>query len=71
MIAIITAGIISYFILSPVYRSSMSLQVLFDTNIKLDDVLFILTSDYLLKKAAEKINLDYGIEKIKEQVKKV
>jgi len=49
----------------------MSLQVLFDTNIKLDDVLFILTSDYLLKKAAEKINLDYGIEKIKEQVKKV
>ncbi|GAB4114326.1 MAG: hypothetical protein Kow00103_07870 [Candidatus Caldatribacteriota bacterium] len=83
LIAIITTIVINYFVLPPIYRSTVNLQISSDVKVKLDkldnekyetsinipDILFILNSDSLLKKAAKKINLDYGIEKIKRQVK--
>lgn len=68
LIAIITAIIVSYFILPPIYKSSVSFQVLSDSikkseyekdetsSISISDILFILTSDSVLKKAKEKIN---------------
>lgn len=81
LIAVITAAIISYFVLTPVYQSSVSFQVNIEltkrlyyhpssssTNPYISDILILLTSDSILREAAERINLSYNFTKIKEKV---
>lgn len=81
LIAVITAALLSYFVLTPIYQSSVSFQVNTElikqsyyyatsstTNPYISDILIILTSDSILREAAEKINLNYNYNKIKEKV---
>ena len=80
LIAVITAAIISYFILTPIYQSLVSFQVNTEltkqpyyypsssTNPYISDILILLTSDSILREAAERINLSYDFTKIKEKV---
>ena len=80
LIAVIAAAIISYFILTPIYQSSVSFQVNTEltkqpyyypassTNPYISDILILLTSDSILREAAERINLSYDFTKIKEKV---
>ncbi|MHC2995216.1 MAG: hypothetical protein IBV53_06940 [Candidatus Atribacteria bacterium] len=81
LIAVITAAIVSYFVLTPIYQSSVSFQVNIKlikqsyyyptsstTNPYISDILIILKSDLILKEAAEKISLNYDYNKIKEKV---
>ena len=76
LIAVITATIVSYFVLTPIYQSSTSFQVNTEytkqpyycpspsTNPYISDILILLTSDSILREAAEKINLSYDFTKI-------
>jgi len=80
LIAVITAAIVSYFVLTPIYQSSASFQVNTEytkqpyyypspsTNPYISDILILLTSDSILREAAEKINLSYDFTKMKEKV---
>lgn len=79
LIAVITAAIVSYFVLTPIYQSSVSFQVNIglvkqfyyptsSTNPYISDILIILTSDSILRESAEKINLEYDYNKIKGKV---
>jgi len=80
LIAVITAAVISYFILTPIYQSSVSFQVNTEytkqpyyypssySNPYISDILVLLTSDSILEEATERINLGYNFIKIKEKV---
>ena len=80
LIAIITAAIVNYFVLTSVYQSSVSFQVNIEltkqpyyypstsTNHYISDILILLTSDSILRKAAERANISYDFTDIKEKV---
>jgi len=80
LIAIITAAIVNYFVLTSVYQSSVSFQVNTEltkqpyyypstsTNHYISDILVLLTSDSILRKAAERANISYDFTDIKEKV---
>jgi len=80
LIAVITAAIVSYFVLTPIYQSSVSFQVNIElikqsyyypasaTSPYISDILILLTSDSILKEAAERTSLSYDFTKVKEKV---
>jgi capsular polysaccharide biosynthesis protein len=79
LIAVITAAIVSYFVLTPIYQSSVSFQVNIrlikqsyyptsSTNPYISDILVLLTSDSILRKAAERASFSYNFTKMKEKV---
>jgi capsular polysaccharide biosynthesis protein len=79
LIAVITAAIVSYFVLTPIYQSSVNFQVNIrlikqsyyptsSTNPYISDTLVLLTSDSILRKAAERASFSYNFTKMKEKV---
>jgi len=80
LIAVITAALVSYFVLTPIYQSSISFLVnrelvrqqyyypASSVNPYISDILILLTRDLILKEAVEKINLDYKYGEIREKV---
>jgi len=80
LIAVITAAIISYFALTPIYQSSVSFQVNTEltkqqyyptpsTNPYISDILILLSSDSILREAAGRINLSYDFNEMKRKIK--
>jgi capsular polysaccharide biosynthesis protein len=80
LIVVIAATLVSYFVLTPIYQSSVSFQVNIElikqsyyypassVNPYISDILILLTSDSILREAAEGINLDYKYGEIREKV---
>ena len=80
LIAVITATIVSYFVLTPIYQSSVSFQISTEltkqqyyptpsTNPYISDILVLLTSDSILREAAGRINLSYDFNEMKRKIK--
>jgi capsular polysaccharide biosynthesis protein len=80
LIAVITAALVSYFVLSPIYQSSVSFQVNTEltkqqyyptpsTNPYISDILILLSSDSILREAAGRINLSYDLNEMKRKIK--
>jgi capsular polysaccharide biosynthesis protein len=80
LIAVFTAALVSYFVLSPIYQSSVSFQVSTEltkqqyyptpsTNPYISDILILLSSDSILREAAGRINLSYDLNEMKRKIK--
>jgi capsular polysaccharide biosynthesis protein len=80
LIAVFTAALVSYFVLSPIYQSSVSFQVSTEltkqkyyptpsTNPYISDIIILLSNDSILKEAAGRINLSYDLNEMKRKIK--